>query len=260
MRKLPLLVLLVHACNLKARQPDEGMHSLAAVHADSQPALTHADGLQFLARNGFYMLIDDHSEDKTFMSQSQWVSYYTQVSLHASDRLATGGISCSQPHTPCSIVLDTWWHLLDLTCLCWQVCPCRGCHHYQHHHGTECAVVQLMTDITSDAPSAQRVLVDILNEPDQYGLTWTNVCPPSPPVCQHVQHSHAAQQLHITAGQTSMLAQSWRTLADGWCQCYSASIALCYHVHTAGVLAAEHAVHGCHDRHPQGQRQHPISH
>ena len=66
---------------------------------------------QFLVRNNFYVLIDDHSEDPSVQNPSQWVQYYTQ----------------------------------------------------------------LMTDITADVPSRNRVMVDILNEPDHAGLGWTQV-------------------------------------------------------------------------------------
>ena len=35
--------------------------------------------MQFLARNGFYMLIDDHSEDKTWQDFNAWINAYRQV-------------------------------------------------------------------------------------------------------------------------------------------------------------------------------------
>ena len=35
--------------------------------------------MQYLARNNFYLIIDDHSEDKSFMTASTWVNYYSQV-------------------------------------------------------------------------------------------------------------------------------------------------------------------------------------
>lgn len=68
--------------------------------------------LQFLVRNNFYVLIDDHSEDPTVQNDANlWVTYYTQ----------------------------------------------------------------LMTDITKDVPSRNRVMVDVLNEPDHAGLNWSQV-------------------------------------------------------------------------------------
>lgn len=68
--------------------------------------------MQFLARNNFYILIDDHSEDPTVQNDpNTWVQYWTQ----------------------------------------------------------------LMTDICSDGPSCNRVMVDILNEPDHAGYNWAQV-------------------------------------------------------------------------------------
>ena len=69
--------------------------------------------LQFLARNNFYILIDDHSEDPTVQNDPNlWVQYWTQ----------------------------------------------------------------LMTDITADPISRNRVMVDILNEPDHASYKWDTVC------------------------------------------------------------------------------------
>ena len=68
--------------------------------------------LQFLTRNNFYVLIDDHSEDPTVQNDPNlWVQYW----------------------------------------------------------------VQLMTDITADPVSRNRVMVDPLNEPDHAGYNWGNV-------------------------------------------------------------------------------------
>lgn len=68
--------------------------------------------VQFLVRNNFYVLIDDHSEDPTVQNNpTQWVQYY----------------------------------------------------------------VQMMTDITADVPSRNRVMIDILNEPDHAGYNWAQV-------------------------------------------------------------------------------------
>ena len=77
--------------------------------------------VQFLVRNDFYVLIDDHSEDPTVQNNpTEWVTYYTQM----------------------------------------------------------------MTDITADVPSRNRVMVDILNEPDHAGYTWPQVRHESLALCQ----------------------------------------------------------------------------
>ena len=67
---------------------------------------------QFLTRNNFYVLIDDHSEDPTVQNDpNQWVQYWAQ----------------------------------------------------------------LMTDITADPTSRNRVMVDLLNEPDHASYKWDTV-------------------------------------------------------------------------------------
>ena len=73
---------------------------------------SHLVMLQFLVRNGFYLILDNHTEDPTLtQSMSTWVKYW----------------------------------------------------------------VQLMTDVVADPTSAQRVMVDLINEPDHAGLNWTTV-------------------------------------------------------------------------------------
>ena len=80
------------------------------------PMLTAALAAQFMARNGFYVLIDNHFEDTTILTNpTQWV--------------------------------DDW----------------SG----------------LMADIVKDSVAAGRVLVDLYNEPDSHGLTWSTVRPRS---------------------------------------------------------------------------------
>ena len=68
--------------------------------------------VQFLVRNDFYVIIDNHFEDTTITSSpSQWVTNWSGI----------------------------------------------------------------MADIIKDAPSTARVLVDLYNEPDAHGFTWSTV-------------------------------------------------------------------------------------
>ena len=69
--------------------------------------------MQFMARNGFYIIIDNHFEDTTIITNpTGWVNNWSGM----------------------------------------------------------------MADIVKDSVSAGRVLVDLFNEPDSKGLTWSTVC------------------------------------------------------------------------------------
>lgn len=76
--------------------------------------LTVRDVVQFVVRNNFFVILDNHSEDTTSqIDAGLWVKLYEQ----------------------------------------------------------------LMTDITVDPFLQQRLLIDLLNEPDHAGLTWQTVGP-----------------------------------------------------------------------------------
>lgn len=81
-----------HACLTRVSQANAGGRSavLLQLHLDMehQTCLYHSGCtcltcmllVQFLARNGFYIIIDNHSEDKTVKNApTQWVNYYAQV-------------------------------------------------------------------------------------------------------------------------------------------------------------------------------------
>ncbi|KAK9787370.1 hypothetical protein WJX73_004527 [Symbiochloris irregularis] len=102
--------------------------------------------LQFLARNNFYMLIDDHSEDNTWQDQTTWENQYAQ----------------------------------------------------------------LLTDIAMDEPTAQRVIVDILNEPDHAKLVWSQLGPMYLGVMQAI-HAVSPNTLFMVegTGQTGYPGINW---------------------------------------------------
>lgn len=87
--------------------------SISVATADVGPHAEHTC-VQFMARNGFYIIIDNHFEDTTIITNpTGWVNNWSGM----------------------------------------------------------------MADIVKDSVSAGRVLVDLFNEPDSKGLTWSTVCP-----------------------------------------------------------------------------------
>lgn len=73
----------------------------------------NTNAVQFLVRNGFYLILDNHTEDPTLT------------------------------HAPLSTWVQAW--------------------------------ANLTTDIISDIPSKNRVMLDLMNEPDHAGLDWSTV-------------------------------------------------------------------------------------
>ena len=124
--------------------------------------------VRFLTHNNFYVVIDNHlSNDNTALANpAQWAALWAQVPAPLSSSACRWH---PRPGHPCKCQIAT------------QVCmiPLRKGHccalsklttGEASTSNSEHVLVQLLTDIIADAPSRNRVMIDILNEPDARGI------------------------------------------------------------------------------------------
>ncbi len=98
--------------------------------------------VKYLAANGFYVIVDDHTEDPTVRDVHLLHCLASLSDSISSDTLLTATASCHslQVVTSKSQFISYW--------------------------------VDLVTRISQDSVASQRLIIDILNEPDARGWGW----------------------------------------------------------------------------------------